>query len=97
MMMPTAVEEDMESMNSVTLYPNPASSEVNLVVTLSVTEAVNVQLLDITGKSVSNKEVIMNSGTNNFELTTETLPNGVYFVKVKSSQVNETERVIVQH
>ena len=97
MMMPTAVEEGMESMNSVTLYPNPASSKVNLVVTLSVTEAVNVQLLDITGKSVSNKEVIMNSGTNNFELTTETLPNGVYFVKVKSSQVNETERVIVQH
>jgi len=97
MMMPTAVEEDMESMNSVTLYPNPASREVNLVVALSVTEAVNVQLLDITGKSISNEEVIMNSGTNNFELTTKALPNGVYFVKVKSAQVNETERVIVQH
>ena len=93
----TAVEEGMESMNSVSLYPNPASREVNLVVTISVTEVVNVQLLDITGKSVSNKEVIVNSGTNNIELTTETLPNGVYFLKVKSSQVNETERVIIQH
>ena len=92
----TGVRDDLSSVNAISLYPNPASREVNMRVVLSKSEVVNVQLIDVTGKTITNKQVIMNSGSNNFEMSTGDLPNGVYFIKVKSAQLNDTQRVIVQ-
>ncbi|MFI5221801.1 MAG: T9SS type A sorting domain-containing protein, partial [Bacteroidia bacterium] len=58
------------------IYPNPATSELNIQT--NSTEKMNVQLFDITGK-----EMIENiSFTNSVTINTQTFSQGIYFLKI---------------
>jgi subtilisin family serine protease len=64
------------SNNSIQVYPNPFTNNVN--VKFETVDNATIELLDATGRMVSN----INNATNYSEITTSKLPAGVYILKV---------------
>jgi len=78
------IDQYGESVGEVYMYPNPASSEVNIVSTIADVQFFNVY--DITGKQVSN--INIESGSNT--LSVSDLTNGLYVYQI----VNKSGEVI---
>jgi hypothetical protein len=75
--------------NNVSIYPNPANSVLNVLVTGNAT----VQLLDITGKVV----VLQTNAIANQkqELNVENLANGIYLMKVYNDNFVSVSKVVI--
>jgi hypothetical protein len=75
---------------AITIYPNPGNI-LGIGLTSETDENVQVEVYDLTGKMIVNSVLKSNKGTNNFQLDTEALPNGMYLVKLntKSAQVTK--------
>ncbi len=86
----TASALDNETFESSTfaMYPNPSTGIINI----STTEAVNVEVVDITGKTVHQANAL----ESNASLDLSALPKGVYLVKVKGEKTNVTEKLILK-
>lgn len=78
----TSVAEMTALANSVSVYPNPAATELSI--TMKATDA-TVEVMDITGKLVNTYPVIMGEA----KMDVSNFNNGVYFYQVKTS-TNET-------
>lgn len=72
------------------LYPNPNDGDFKLVFNEKISEEIEVNIFDVFGKlvfSLNSKETEINFKLNN-------LNSGVYFVKVTSSEINESIKFI---
>ncbi|WP_186990358.1 T9SS type A sorting domain-containing protein [Constantimarinum furrinae] len=74
------------------MSPNPASGNVNLTFPASA-EVTSVQIYDVTGKLVQSNEV---DGAANYNVSTDALVSGVYFVKVNSATASSSKKLIVR-
>ena len=78
---PTSVSSDHNE-NDYSIYPNPATGEVNILFTLNKTTYVELQLLNSLGQIV---KVILNehanTGENKINLFTGNIPPGIYHLK----------------
>ena len=82
------VEEN--SLNSISIYPNPASSTINLVLPKNM-ETGQITVFDILGKQVHSQEFESN---NNISINIMNLISGSYFLKVVSGENSQTKRLI---
>lgn len=74
------------------INPNPVTNEGQLAIKLLTATTVKIQLLDITGKQVAQKQSFsLSEGKHNLPLSTKKLANGVYFCRV---WVNEEPQII---
>jgi len=71
--------------NEVQIYPNPSNGIVNI----AVTETSNIKLFDVTGKTIKEFSITENSS---FDVT---LPYGLYFVKVESTNSVSTHKIVI--
>ena len=87
-----------ETNNAMVLYPNPSNGEFNLKFDAKSGTQVIVQLYDATGKLIgdfSNK--VMRSGNNaTLNVNNPNLANGMYMVKVKTSEQEKTIKLIIR-
>jgi len=74
----------------VSVYPNPASSTIN--VSFTTAEARNITLFSVVGEKVESKST---TGLNTSFDVSE-LPSGVYMIQVLSNNSTITQRVIVR-
>lgn len=86
---------EVSNINSVHLFPNPNNGFATLEITANNSSEVNVQVTDITGRTVTmfNKE--LSSGKNSIALNTADYAGGIYFVTVKTSTENKVVRMVV--
>ncbi|MFN3908407.1 MAG: S8 family serine peptidase [Flavobacterium sp.] len=76
--------------NQVTLYPNPNNGIFNV---FSSSESINsIEIFDIHGRVVFSR--IVNS--NAFNINTESLPKGVYMVRLNSENNSSTKKMIIK-
>ncbi|HTA60922.1 MAG TPA: T9SS type A sorting domain-containing protein [Bacteroidia bacterium] len=71
--------------SSVKIYPNPANNKI----TVDAKNIDEVTLFDMLGKQITS--------TKENEIDTSNLPNGVYFIQVKTNTNTSTQKIIVQH
>ena len=79
------------------IYPNPASDAVTLK--FDSNEGLNAQIVvsDLMGRSIVSKNVEILRGVNEQNLNISNLPNGIYFVQLRSqNRILFTEKVIKQ-
>jgi hypothetical protein len=74
----------------VSAYPNPTTS--NLTVEVTMPDVQNVSLTNNVGQVIRNNQVTYTEGVGSTSIEMETLPKGVYFVKV----VNADRKVYIQ-
>jgi hypothetical protein len=78
------------------VYPNPASSELNISLSAVETGNVNVMLMNALGKVVY-KTSLNTSGKLNHTINVSSLNEGVYFLSLEGKTTNITRKVTIQH
>ncbi|QAA81174.1 T9SS type A sorting domain-containing protein [Aequorivita sp. H23M31] len=82
--------EEMVFNNKVGIYPNPASSEV--VITSPISTEGSIKVFDITGKLLIYEHNVVLSNT--FTLDISSLPIGVYFIRLNTSEGMATKKLL---
>ncbi len=93
-------EEVLNSSNNITVYPNPVTDGVvKLNFADQVTGTYELQLLDMNGKSIASKKLIINKKiqTEDFRLP-ELIAKGSYFIKITSRSNSNSiiKKIVVQ-
>lgn len=87
--------EDVNAANNLLIYPSPTKDILFIDFETSSFSKANIQLLALDGKIVYQKT--MELGTKfNHQIETNTLPNGIYLIKIETNQGFTTRRVIFQ-
>lgn len=88
--------DELDAANLIQLSPNPANDYVNVSMELvNVQEQVQVDLVDVTGKTIYSN-VMENVSNENFQINTAGLTPGAYFVHVITEEGVRTERLLIQ-
>lgn len=78
---------------SVSVQPNPFVSDVKVKIISPLKEAVQISVIDATGRVISRKMEIIEKGYNEIKINTVSFPPGTYFLKVNSS-ISQTFKII---
>ncbi|MFZ6052913.1 T9SS type A sorting domain-containing protein [Halocola ammonii] len=78
------------------IFPNPANERIQVKFENHQSEVLkSISIIDLQGRTL--KEKLLNSSSKEFEIYVSDIPNGVYFLKLKSAIGNSTQRLLVQH
>ena len=93
--LPTTTSETDERSDWWGVYPNPANSELNVVINTNNEKNVNIELQNVIGQSLSD---IFKSNVTTEKTTIskniEDLPKGIYFIKLTSDSGTEMKKFI---
>lgn len=83
------------SSTSFSAFPSPFNDQLNLSLSSNSTEAVQIQLIDVAGRVVIQKQVVLKSGLNNIQLNDlNGCQSGVYLIKVQGNSLETTLRTM---
>ena len=82
---------DFSQSNNIKMYPNPATDLVNISISNYVGD-LKVELFDINGRLVKTKSVDFSG---NYALDLNGLNSGVYIVKLSGSELNYSEKIVI--
>jgi hypothetical protein len=89
------VRESLDATN-ITVYPNPASSFVNVSFNVEQSQQATISLRDAAGRIVYSEAIDATAGLNNQEVELSNLASGVYFVQLQTATATEISRLIVE-
>jgi hypothetical protein len=92
----TANISKLEEFKELSVYPNPTDSELNIHFTLENPMSSKISVMDVTGKEILNSIVQANSGSNLVIIPTDNLSKGVYFLKIKTENSEQTTQFVVK-
>ena len=90
------INELNESINDLSLYPNPTDGELNVSFSASKNKDMQFQVLDITGKIIQNNVVNAVQGSNLVLLDTRIFAAGSYFLKIISDDHFKTLPFVIK-
>jgi len=83
---------------TVNVFPNPASDQLNLNVALPVATDAVVRIVDVTGRTVSTSQLSLRAGQQRVPLPVSILPAGTYFLRLDAgSGYSATSKFVVAH
>ncbi|MBR4135504.1 MAG: C10 family peptidase [Bacteroidales bacterium] len=80
----------------VNVYPNPANTFVNVSVTAEEAQTIYATIVDMAGKTVATDQFNYNGGEQVFQIQTNNLSEGIYFLNLKSQNGQRTQKLIIQ-
>ncbi|MBO4488271.1 MAG: C10 family peptidase [Bacteroidales bacterium] len=80
----------------VSVYPNPANTFVNVSVTADEAQTIYATIVDMAGKTVATDQFNYNGGEQVFQIQTNNLSEGIYFLNLKSQNGQRTQKLIIQ-
>lgn len=84
---------DMEYIESISIFPNPASDQLNIVVNASRNNQFDVTVLDAMGRTVIYKNNLnYNLGDNKLTINVKHLINGIYRINIKNNDGHEANK-----
>ncbi len=86
---------EIAALKSLDISPNPTSGIFTVDLVLTRTEAVRIDLFDVTGKLLETTEAT--TAGNRFSFDTKESPNGFYLLKLSVGDASLTRRLIVIH
>ena len=88
----TAVEENLETIVKVTIYPNPASDIVKISFDEAIDSEISFQLINAQGKVV--KTNIIEATTIEEQVNLQDVPKGVYYLKLTKGKLSNVYKVV---
>jgi PKD repeat protein len=85
--------EDKYNNVAVNVYPNPATDVLNVEVA-GIDEAVQVQLMDVTGKVIISEQWLSTGATQ--QLAVETVADGVYIIRLSNANYSVNKKLIIK-
>jgi endonuclease I len=90
------VKENAASHFEYVLAPNPTSGEFYLMIDATVAEKFNLDITDVSGRIVYNRNVDVANGFNNISVNDIKLQSGIYFVNLIYKNEKITRKLIIQ-
>jgi len=88
----TTVEENLEILVNVTVYPNPASEVLNIRFEKPLDSDMNLVLLSQDGRLV--KRDVIEATTFEKQMSMENLPSGIYFLRLIKGKLSNVYKVV---
>jgi hypothetical protein len=88
----TAIEEKLEDVVKVTVYPNPATDNINIRFEEPLDGEVTIRLLNSQGKLV--KTDVMEVTAVEKQINLQDLPSGAYFLKLTKDKLSNVYKVV---
>ncbi|VXB88718.1 MULTISPECIES: T9SS-dependent M36 family metallopeptidase [Chryseobacterium] len=85
---------EVSAKEKLAIFPNPAGNEFFIRFPKQTTEKVNIEIYDITGRLVYNESGVNTNSTKS--VSTKSISNGVYIVKVNGIEYNESLKLIIK-
>ena len=91
----TSIDEEFTDKKlSIELYPNPASSFLNIEL-FNIEEGTQIRIFDAQGGQIDSLRIENNPSQNhNFQLNISNYPIGSYFIHVQNSFWNKTKKFV---
>jgi uncharacterized repeat protein (TIGR03803 family) len=86
----------MKNSNFVLLYPNPASDNVNLTISINKPEQVQLKIVDNAGRVLKQQQWNLLPGSSSIPIDVSMLAKGIYFLELKGETTNEHKQFIKQ-
>jgi hypothetical protein len=83
-------EDTLVATNNISLYPNPASSDFNVDLTMVKGGVVTMSIVSINGSVISTKDLNVTEGTTTVNENIADLASGIYFVQFVNQATSET-------
>ena len=81
---------------SLNVFPTPATTNTKINYTLAKTSNVSIDLVNILGDKVNTiSDGMQSPGKHEYRINTESLSEGVYFVKINAGETTQTAKFIV--
>lgn len=94
----TGVAELPNSLNAVSIYPNPVNDIAVVSIDAKKQSSVAIEVVDITGKIVLKKEEkTLNPGKNSVTVSTGSIPAGSYLIRFEVEGKLVTRKITVAH
>lgn len=88
--------EDFNGIEDMTVYPNPATDVLNIDLTLSQADKLNLRLVDMTGKLLKEEVVEGADGDNHLRFDINGVAKGLYLLEVATPSGKSVRKVTVQ-
>jgi uncharacterized delta-60 repeat protein len=79
----------------VSIYPVPVKGTLNLQMYSSKKEKAQITVTDILGKTIITTTISLEAGLNHTLINLQTLNKGAYFLKVVTSEGNNTKKIVI--
>ncbi|MBL7774200.1 MAG: T9SS type A sorting domain-containing protein [Chitinophagaceae bacterium] len=95
---PAGTSSITNTMNNVTVYPNPASKTTTIDFNLDMAQEILYTLVDMNGDVIVTNSVKGTQGKNSISINVENLANGIYNVMLFDTKGNShVEQVVIAH
>mgnify|MGYP001627324104 CR=1 FL=1 len=94
---PNSVNTISKETISLDVYPNPSSNNASIRFNMNESATLAFELVDISGKVVMTQSYNATKGFNVIRFSTETIPSGLYIIKLNGDKYATTEKLSVLH
>jgi len=88
----TTVEENLETLVTVTVFPNPASDNVNIRFNEAIDDEVKLVIVNSNGKPV--KSIVIEATTLEKQINLQDIPAGVYYLRLTKGKLSNVYKVV---
>lgn len=81
--------------NDITAFPNPANEVVTLQLKETVKTSTHIEITDILGNIVATS--LLNAGEKNVTISTSSLAEGIYFLRIQETNNQQNHKFIIKH
>lgn len=89
------IQQSLNNVNAFRAYPNPTSTTLNVQMTLTNADDVQISLVNVAGQTVLSRNVSKASSINE-QLNVANLAKGIYFLKVTTSEGSAADKIIIE-
>lgn len=91
-----SAEELTEEEVRFSAFPNPANDQLTISLASEQFQSAELTLINATGQQFMNRQVAMSSSTQNVNFDVRNIPEGMYFVRLKTNQKQKVIKVVIQ-
>lgn len=88
--------EENNGLSNVSVYPNPASTTLNVDLTADFEGQLNFRIVDMTGRTISTESVANYGGDMHHTINVSNLSKGLYMLNIESKNGNSIRKFIVE-
>lgn len=92
----TSAIAETDADSNISVWPNPASTHAQLEFSLTASASIQMEIIDVTGKTVKSESVSGAAGSNLHQLDVSMLKPGMYFVNLTGNNMRMTTRLVKQ-
>ena len=93
---PTLGTSIQEALQPLIVFPNPFDNDIHFQFYSKENGNAAITIIDLQGKEITRKEISIVHGDNKIELTTSTIPQGIYFAVIQGQNQVLTAKIVKQ-